>query len=167
MRKKPWSRVEREWAESQLGRLSVREMAERLGRSKSDVGRTVVAIRAEVGLPMPPDPRYPDADEPDPPDGTEGRLLEVASRLRAAMLVADEKNLAAIARQYRETVLALGRVQGAAGSGDGEGDPPAGGAGDQAPGGGDLLRMAIEDRARRAGGSGGRKPRRAARGRGR
>lgn len=107
---KTFSRVEREWIADNLGSLSVRDMAERLDRPKSTVGREVMAIRKEVGLPMPPDPRWPDARAPDPPDGTEARLLELARTLRAKLLTADERNVARIAEEYRETVLALARL---------------------------------------------------------
>lgn len=145
MRKKEYSRVEREWVEEHLGKLSVREMADRLGRSKSDVGRATIQIRRDMHLPLPPDPRYPDADEPDPPDGTEERLVELASRLRCALLTADERNLGAIARQYRETVLALGEVRDSRRAAEDQGAPRR-----DHGGGATVLRMAIEDRGRKA-----------------
>lgn len=109
---KAFSAVERDWIASQLGKLSIREMADRLGRPKSTVGREAKRLREERGLPMPADPRYPEPAEPDPPDGELERLRELAATLRAAFLAADERNLPKIASEYRETLHDIERLEG-------------------------------------------------------
>lgn len=99
-------------------------MAAELGRPKSTVDRKArearaagalgaADVRAPAGSGM-PDPG-PDTD----PGDTEARLSELASVLRTRVLEADERNVARIAAEYRETLEA---IKGAGGPGGGEQD---------------------------------------------
>jgi hypothetical protein len=111
-RGRPLSPAEREWIAQHVGKLSVRQMAEQLQRPKSTVDRAARAVRAEVGL---PDPSLEDLPEPrgqDPPGSTEERLRELASFLRGATMAADERNVAKVASEYRQTLVEIERLEG-------------------------------------------------------
>ena len=118
-RGRPLSPAEREWIAGHVGKLSVRQMAEQLQRPKSTVDRAARAIRAERGI---PDPSLEDLPEPrcqDPPHSTEERLRELASFLRGATMAADERNVARVASEYRQTLVEIERLEGSGGDGDG------------------------------------------------
>ena len=94
-RGRPLSPAEREWIAGHVGKLSVRQMAEQLQRPKSTVDRAARAIRAERGIP------------------------DLASFLRGATMAADERNVARVASEYRQTLVEIERLEGGGGDGDG------------------------------------------------
>ena len=49
----------------------------------------------------------------------EERLRELASFLRGATMAADERNVARVASEYRQTLVELERLEGSGGDGDG------------------------------------------------
>lgn len=122
-RGRPLSPAEKEWIAQHVGKLSVRQMAEQLQRPKSTVDRAARAIRREVGLPDPALADLPEAHGQDPPPKTtEERLDELSGFLRAATMAADERNVAKLASEYRQTLVELERLEGGGGDdGGGEG----------------------------------------------
>lgn len=121
---RPWSAVELAYIRENCGKLSVRQMAQDLGRPKSSVDRKAREARASGALgtvdthapagtgPLPPDPAAA-------PESIDGRLDELASLLRSRVMEADERNVAKIAAEYRETLEALKGTEGDADDGGG------------------------------------------------
>ena len=114
------SAVERRFIKDKYGVLSIREIAEKLGKSKSAVGREVKALRAKGEIaPEQRPPKAPVAKDIDRMPYE--RLLELADTLRALLANSDERNSARLAAEYRATLMEIQKID-AQSDGGGKGE---------------------------------------------
>lgn len=113
----PLSEEELAFVRASYAELGPTECARRLGRSRQTVYRVARAEglrKAEARPPEPdrPPPRAPDrrADGP----ATSERLHELRDRLHDALLAAEPKEIAGIARVYLATLESIDRTEGGA-----------------------------------------------------
>lgn len=104
---------EREYIRSKIGQLSVTKIAKNLGRSRSIVSKIVSdeGLRKKAVETASTEPAPGGAPPPGPAD-TLGRLKELRDMLRDALKVAQPRETAALAREYRATVEAIDRMEG-------------------------------------------------------
>lgn len=108
--KGPVTEMEREYIRSKFPQLSVAQIAKNLGRSRSAVNKVVKteALRSAPVREECPEPAEKDGEPPD----TVSRLKELRDLLRDALRVAQPRETAALAREYRATCEAIDRMEG-------------------------------------------------------
>lgn len=109
-RKGYMTEAEREYIRSKFGTLTNAQIARNLGRSRSVVSRIV----SEEGLRARDAGERPEGERPpgEEPADTLSRLKELRDQLRDALKVAQPRETAALAREYRATLETIDRMEG-------------------------------------------------------
>lgn len=107
--KGPVTEMERDYVRSKFPQMSVAEIANSMGRSRACVNNIVKKEGLREGRTRSPSTGNAPAA---PADGTLGRLKELREMLRSSLAVAQPREIAGIAREYRATVEAIERMEG-------------------------------------------------------
>lgn len=107
--KGPVTEIEREYVRAKFPQMSVAEIARRMGRSRACVNGVV--RREGLREPCKRKPADP-ASEGAAPQDPLSRLKELRDMLRKSLKEASPKEMASLAREYRATVEAIGKMEG-------------------------------------------------------
>lgn len=126
-RGKAWSAREREFVRNAYPALGPAAIARKLGRSRSGVCNVIRRLKEEGALESKPEtkqgppqavPTSPPCDSPDGRQDTLGRLKWVRSIVEAQLYEAEGASAARLAKEYRDTLDAIERMEGGNGDDD-------------------------------------------------
>lgn len=115
-----WTADERQFIKSAYPRLGTAEIAKKLGRSRSGVSKLVKEMKESGEIPSAKSMerstgRVTAGPPPDAPDGTQdtaGQLRWVRDILERSLWDAEPPQAARLAKEYRETVMAIEGMEG-------------------------------------------------------